>query len=546
MGEPQEGPLKFSDFTLSKYGNKRIRINKPDEDVKYLISRFTDNREISKLTGPVTFISKDQHGESPTVNDKNNNAFYWLLKNSSNEKAKSNHKSYMSKQSNMDTDVFFVLMENEEYSDIYPISSWHVFEPDLSAKTLSKFNIDNNPQEKLRAEQNNRRLDDIIERLKSKEENMKVNSKVREEGNAKKKKKKKIVNSDSSSSYEDDDLGLKKQEKKRLKNLYKLRMRENQDEIDYVDSALSISALRKSKVNWDYNNDGKKSDDEDINLDDSGQEEFEDDDNNDENEDSDNNSEVDLSRLTTYGQTMKSLLKQQVHDEEDDELKQYSDDDDEEEEEEEDDGDEEEEDDEDEEEVEGEEEEEEDDKVDDGTVNMAKKNLAAKKNMLKTEAQKKAKKGLALNKPQKDKRHVQDENNEEEDEEEEEEEEDDEEEEDEDEYQGDKKSTPHKKQPLLQNSKTNSINEFIKEKIKNKELQIKEENCTKILLKLIEKNNGKMDILTLLDVLNIKEKNQSFLIVQKCIKNMCNISSQTINNKKVKMVSLKPRFASKK
>ncbi|KMZ78890.1 hypothetical protein PVIIG_00285 [Plasmodium vivax India VII] len=439
MGEPQE-PLKFSDFTLSKYGNKRIRINKPDGDVKYLISRFTDNREISKLAGPVTFISKDQHGESPAPNDKNNNAFYWLLKNPSSEKAKPNHKPYMSKKCNMDTDVFFVLMENEEYSDIYPISSWHVFEPDLSAKTLSKFNVDNNPQEKLKAEQNNR---------------------------------------------------------------------------------------RKSKVNWDYNNDGKKSDDEDINMEDSGQEEFDDDDNNDENEDSENNSDNDLSRLTTYGQTMKSLLKQQVHDEEDDELKQYSDDDEDDE----DDDDEEEE-----EEEDGEEEE--NDKADDGTVNMAKKNLAAKKRMLKREAQKKVKKGGATNRPQKDKRHVQ-----EDDEEEDDDEEDDEE--DEDDYQGDKKISPNKKQPL-QNAKTNSINEFIKEKIKNKELQIKEENCAKILLKLIEKNNGRMDILTLLDVLNIKEKNQSFLIVQKCIKNLCNISSQTVNNKKVKMVSVKPRFAPKK
>ncbi|KMZ91736.1 hypothetical protein PVMG_00609 [Plasmodium vivax Mauritania I] len=439
MGEPQE-PLKFSDFTLSKYGNKRIRINKPDGDVKYLISRFTDNREISKLAGPVTFISKDQHGESPAPNDKNNNAFYWLLKNPSSEKAKPNHKPYMSKKCNMDTDVFFVLMENEEYSDIYPISSWHVFEPDLSAKTLSKFNVDNNPQEKLKAEQNNR---------------------------------------------------------------------------------------RKSKVNWDYSNDGKKSDDEDINMEDSGQEEFDDDDNNDENEDSENNSDNDLSRLTTYGQTMKSLLKQQVHDEEDDELKQYSDDDEDDE----DDDDEEEE-----EEEDGEEEE--NDKADDGTVNMAKKNLAAKKRMLKREAQKKVKKGGATNRPQKDKRHVQ-----EDDEEEDDDEEDDEE--DEDDYQGDKKISPNKKQPL-QNAKTNSINEFIKEKIKNKELQIKEENCAKILLKLIEKNNGRMDILTLLDVLNIKEKNQSFLIVQKCIKNLCNISSQTVNNKKVKMVSVKPRFAPKK
>ncbi|ANQ09810.1 Uncharacterized protein PCOAH_00046470 [Plasmodium coatneyi] len=533
MDEPQE-PLKFSDFTQSKHGNKRIRINKPNGDVKYLISRFTDNREISKLSGPVTFISKDLHEESPTSNDKNNNAFYWLLKNSSSGKGKSHHKSYMSKKCNMDTDVFFVLVENEEYSDIYPVSSWHVFEPDLSAKTLSKFNVEN-PQEKLRAEQNNRRLDDIIERLKSKEEHMKVNSKVREEGNKKKKKKKKIVNSDSSSSsYEDDDLGLKKQEKKRIKNLYKLRMRENHDKIDYVDSALSITALRKSKVNWDYNNDGKKSDDEDINLDDSGQEEFDDDDNNDENDDSDNNSDMDLSRLTTYGQTMKSLLKQQVHDEEDDELKQYSDDDSDEE------------DDDDEDDEDSDEELEEDDEVDDRTGNMAKKNLAAKKRMLKIEAQRKAKKGVALNKPQKDKRHVQDdEDDEDDDDSDEEEESEDDEEDEEDHYQGDKKISPNKKQPL-QNTKANTINEFIKEKIKNKELQIKEENCAKILLKLIEKNNGKMDILTLLDVLNIKEKNQSFLIVQKYIKNLCNISSQTINNRKVKMVSVKPKFVSKK
>ncbi|CXI90269.1 conserved Plasmodium protein, unknown function [Plasmodium berghei] len=458
--------IKHSDFHLSKHGNKRIRINKINDNVKYIISRFTNHNEIDRLTPPVTFISKDENPEDVLENEKNDTPNYWLLKNTSTDKCKINHKSYVSKKCNLNTDVFFVLIENEDYSELYPVSNWQVFEPDLSEKALNVYNPDIT-QDKLKAEKNNKRLDEIIERLKNKEESMKINLKTKDIS-----KKKTLININHINNHDnisnitsahsgknfknyysssDDDLGLKRQEKKRLKNLYKLKKRENKDEIDYVDSALSITEIRKNKSSWDYNDDGKRSDDEDLYMQESAHEFFDDED---ENEESDNNSGNEESILTSYGQAMKSLLKQQINDEEDDELNQYSDDEDEE----------------------------------------------------------------------------------------------DDEENDEDNYNSNRGRTNVKSETNEKNetNKIHNINEYIKEKIRKNEIQLKKENCAKILLKIIEKNNGKMDILTLLDILNIKEKNQNFILVQKYIKELCIISSQTINNKKVKMVAVKPKYLSKK
>ncbi|SIO73783.1 conserved Plasmodium protein, unknown function [Babesia microti strain RI] len=81
--------------------------------------------------------------------------------------------------------------------------------------------------------------------------------------------------------------------------------RPNRDsDISYITSALSLTAVRKEKVNWDFEGD----DDDD--------------------DDNDNNNfggqEVEKSeRLTSYGQKVKNLLKQQVNQEVDDELMQY-------------------------------------------------------------------------------------------------------------------------------------------------------------------------------------------------------------------------------
>lgn len=52
--------IKHSDFHLSKHGNKRIRINKINDNVKYIISRFTNHNEIDRLTPPVTFIVRNE------------------------------------------------------------------------------------------------------------------------------------------------------------------------------------------------------------------------------------------------------------------------------------------------------------------------------------------------------------------------------------------------------------------------------------------------------------------------------------------------------
>lgn len=75
--------------------------------------------------------------------------------------------------------MFFVLIENEDYSELYPVSNWQVFEPDLSEKALNVYNPDIT-QDKLKAEKNNKRLDEIIERLKNKEESMKINLKTKD------------------------------------------------------------------------------------------------------------------------------------------------------------------------------------------------------------------------------------------------------------------------------------------------------------------------------------------------------------------------------
>ncbi|ETB56234.1 hypothetical protein YYC_05688 [Plasmodium yoelii 17X] len=543
----QNDVIKHSDFHLSKHGNKRIRINKFNDNVKYIISRFTNHNEIDRLPPPVTFISKDENPEKVLENEENDTPNYWLLKNTSTDKCKINHKSYVSKKCNLNTDVFFVLIENEEYSELYPVSNWQVFEPDLSEKSLNVYNADIT-QNKLKIEKNNKRLDEIIERLKNKEEIMKTNLKTKDIS----KKKTLINNHDNISnttsvhsgknfknyySSSDDDLGLKKQEKKRLKNLYKLKKRENKDEIDYVDSALSITEIRKNKSTWDYNDDGKRSDDEDLYIQESAHEFFDDED---ENEESDNNSGNEESILTSYGQAMKSLLKQQINDEEDEELNQYSDDEDEEEEDDDDD------DDDDDEEV---------NKQDTNSI-MKDKNIIKKRN-IENKSQigidHVRNKGNKINKKRKNNNPDIDTNNkfdsekDEEDDDEEDEDEDDEDE-DEDDYNNNRGRTNIKNETNEKNetNKIHNINEYIKEKIRKNEIQLKKENCAKILLKIIEKNNGKMDILTLLDILNIKEKNQNFILVQKYIKELCIISSQTVNNKKVKMVAVKPKYLSKK
>ncbi|SCM07186.1 conserved Plasmodium protein, unknown function [Plasmodium chabaudi chabaudi] len=541
----QNDTIKYSDFHLSKYGNKRVRINKTNDNVKYLVSRFTNHSEIDRLTPPITFISKDENPEEVLDNEKNDTPNYWLLKNTSTDKTKINHKSYVSKKCNLNTDVFFVLCENDEYSELYPVSSWQVFEPDLSAKSLNAYNADIT-QEKLKAEKNNKRLDEIIERLKNKEESMKINLKTKDMS-----KKKTIINNSHTnndnlsnnvsghssknfknySSSSDDDLGLKRQEKKRLKNLYKLKKRENKEEIDYVDSALSITEIRKNKSSWDYNDDGKRSDDEDLYMQESAQEFFDDDD---ENEESDNNSGNEESILTSYGQAMKSLLKQQINDEEDDELNQYSDDEDDEE--------------------EDEDDEDEEDENDEDTSSIIKDKNSLKKRNIDNKSQisidHARNKANQINKKRKNTNPGAERNDEHDSEEDEEDEEDDEDDED-DEEEEDDNNRPRKSIKIETNEKSetnkiHNINEYIKDKIRKNEIQLKKENCAKILLKIIEKNNGKMDILTLLDVLNIKEKNQNFILVQKYIKELCIISSQTINNKKVKMVAVKPKYLSKK
>ncbi|KEG04539.1 conserved Plasmodium protein, unknown function [Plasmodium vinckei vinckei] len=535
----QNDTIKYSDFHLSKHGNKRVRINKTNDNVKYLISRFTNHSEIDRLAPPVTFISKDENPEEVLDNEKNDTPNYWLLKNTSTDKAKITHKSYVSKKCNLNTDVFFVLCENEEYSELYPVSSWQVFEPDLSAKTLNAYNADIT-QEKLKAEKNNKRLDDIIERLKNKEESMKLNLKTKDTS-----KKKTLINNNHANNHEnlsntvsghsgknfknyssssDDDLGLKRQEKKRLKNLYKLKKRENKEEIDYVDSALSITEIRKNKSSWDYNDDGKRSDDEDLYMQESAQEFFDDED---ENEESDNNSGNEESILTSYGQAMKSLLKQQINDEEDDELNQYSDDDED-----------------DEEEDEEEEEEDKDEDENDQDTSLKKRNIDNKSQISIDHARNKANQ---INKKRKNTNTGIERNDEvdSEDDDEDDDDEDDEEEED-DNNNRTRKNIKNETNEKNETNKIHNINEYIKDKIRKNEIQLKKENCAKILLKIIEKNNGKMDILTLLDILNIKEKNQNFILVQKYIKELCIISSQTINNKKVKMVAVKPKYLSKK
>ncbi|EWC73708.1 hypothetical protein C923_05586 [Plasmodium falciparum UGT5.1] len=490
MNEASSDALKYSDFTLSKYGNKRIRINKPEDGTKYFVSRFSDNKELNKLTSPITFICKDEDTDNgSSLNKNNNNSTSWVLKNASIEKMRINHKSYVSKKCNLDTDVFFVLIENEEYSDIYPVSSWQVFEPNLSSKTLNKFN-------------------------------------------------KNILPSDSSEDLDDDDddLGLKRQEKRRIKNLIKLKRGENKEEIEYANSALSITSLRKSKVNWDYNNDGRKSDDEDLNEEVSGQEDFDDD--NDDNDDSENNSDNDQYKLTSYGQAMRSLLKQQVNDEEDDELNQYSDDDDEEDEE-----------DEDEEDEEDDDDDHEDDDEEDSDDDKPSNKKQLKNNKKIQNEREKDKYKLEKNKKNNNKHFY------EEDEQEDQENSDDNKKNTHDDHNEMKKDTPkinqektqeELKRRLSTNDKFNKFNEYIKEKIKNKEIQIKEDNCAKLIVKIVEKNNGKMNIMTLLDTLNIREKNDNFLIVQKYIKNLCNISSETVNDKKIKTITIKPKYLQKK
>lgn len=550
MGEINTGMLKYKDIAAPEFKNRRVRINKASDANTIFVSRFNGNCELKKLNGPISFIAKDENFTSNMAKAQANETFHWLLKNSGNEKTKMNTRSYTSKKCNLDTEVFFMLVENEDYSDLYPISSWHVFEPDVSEKTLNKFNTAGvNAQWKREKSEQDKKLDEILERLKQKEESEKpITKRAQEIRWGERKKRESVSDGEDDEEEDDENIPVEKQDKKKLKTLVKLKRGDDKDEIDYVNSALSIAAVRKNMVDWDYSDDGKKSDDEDLNDAGFPPDELEDDEENENSDDDENNAE---SNLTCYGQAVQTLLKQQINDEEDDELDQYSDDDDD------DDDDEDE-----------EEEEEEEGKIKKEQGRGKKRKRKEMSSVEKRETAKKLKK--QKEKLKKRKKHDEDSSDEDSDNDDEQDDSDDDSEEDSDEesdgesegeseeeseedsddneenekeIEKEKEKEKKRKQPAKTDE--NTFNEVTREKFRKNKIQITKENCAKILYTIIEKNNGKMEISLLLNILNIKEKNQSFILLQKAIKTLCNISSQMKDNKKVKMVSIKPKYLKK-
>eukprot|EP00921_Rhytidocystis_pertsovi_P022847 GHVQ01036399.1.p1 GENE.GHVQ01036399.1~~GHVQ01036399.1.p1 ORF type:complete len:336 (-),score=64.73 GHVQ01036399.1:563-1570(-) len=136
-----------------------------------------------------------------------------------------------------------------------------------------------------------------------------------------------------------EDLGIHRIREKQQKHFKQLAAERTGVEIQKSgtgadgNSALTLGSLRKSAVTWDYDHDLEMTDDEEDVAHDGAAEEHADADILAEGEDGEDEFEDAEMSLTTYGQTLKTLLKRKEEEDEEDELAQYNDDNDEQEEE---------------------------------------------------------------------------------------------------------------------------------------------------------------------------------------------------------------------
>ncbi|CBZ51164.1 conserved hypothetical protein [Neospora caninum Liverpool] len=225
-------------------------------------------------------------------------------------------KVFVSKPSDVNADCFFLLVQGKEFVEVLPISGWVNFDRMVAAKGAPTAE-DAELQSRVKATRDAALAARVAQLRRTGAES----DEDGERGGAKDAVKE---TRREGSDREDDELGLRRQKQKRMKQLLRQKAGQHQKLNEYIDSALSVTALRQAEVDWDFEE--MQSDDEDDIATEVKNQGADGEDLAGEADDlvaTDDEAGVADEDLTNYGQQMKTLLDKAKDDEADDELHQF-------------------------------------------------------------------------------------------------------------------------------------------------------------------------------------------------------------------------------
>ncbi|EPT27991.1 hypothetical protein TGPRC2_289950 [Toxoplasma gondii TgCatPRC2] len=233
--------------------------------------------------------------------------------------ASKKQKVFLSKPNDVNADCFFLLVQGKEFVEVLPISGWLNFDRMVPAKGQAPTAEDAEHQSRVKATRDAALAARVALLRRSGAESDEEGERVGKEA-AKETRRE-------GSDRDDDELGLRRQKQKRMKQLLRQKAGQKQKLNEYIDSALSVTAVRQAEVDWDFE-EVLSDDEEDVAAEVKNQGA--------EGEDvlageaaedlvctDDDEAGAADADLTNYGQQMKTLLDKAKDDEADDELHQY-------------------------------------------------------------------------------------------------------------------------------------------------------------------------------------------------------------------------------
>ncbi|PFH32073.1 hypothetical protein BESB_020140 [Besnoitia besnoiti] len=235
-------------------------------------------------------------------------------------------KVFVSKPNDVNADCFFLLVQGKEFVEVLPISGWLNFDRTVVSKGEEVPTAEDAEYQSRAKAAQEAALAARLAQLR------RGGAESDEEGERGAKDSAKSAKRDGSPDGDNDDLGLRRQKQKRMKQLLRQKAGHNQKLNEYIDSALSVTALRQAEVDWDFEEGERSDDEEDVATEVKQQQGAEGEDLLAGHEaaedlvvtdDEDAAGVADAADLTNYGQKMKTLLDKAKDDEADDELHQF-------------------------------------------------------------------------------------------------------------------------------------------------------------------------------------------------------------------------------
>eukprot|EP00922_Rhytidocystis_sp_ex-Travisia-forbesii_P052070 GHVS01077282.1.p1 GENE.GHVS01077282.1~~GHVS01077282.1.p1 ORF type:complete len:535 (+),score=151.86 GHVS01077282.1:461-2065(+) len=321
-----------SSSSVPPISGKRLRIHKTNPKVEYALCRFPTVASDNKPTEPPSTTSTATSSgdgffcglklpisiqrDIPKSSDVSliSSAPLRLLDSSRRGGTGGGQRNFSSVAAR-DSMTYFVLIEgqsDEDVVDVLPLSSWHTFAVDTSKARITEEEAERH------------------KRLAAEKE-MHLNAQIHQRAHADSDDEKTSEGATKTYTVFSEDLGIAKQKTKQQKLIRQLAGeragQERQGAGADGNSALTLGSLRNATDTWDFDKDLDNTDDE-VDEDAAGEDAMYDP-TAPEAEEGDEAGPADGAALTSYGETMRTLLKSQQENDEEDELAQYSDDNDE-------------------------------------------------------------------------------------------------------------------------------------------------------------------------------------------------------------------------